>query len=145
VAHFSLDRRLTRLLLAVLFGLLAMGPFLHAHVGFSKVTGFHVAGYDSTSVASATPLLTQADRLAQHTEQLTDVESAAVGVCSSLVRYVPDVHFPDALTVQTLVAVIAMPQVLRGFVGVPASHALRPSRPRPGLPPPSLAPPTLLV
>lgn len=139
VAYFSLDRRLTRLLLAVLFGLLALGPFLHAHLGFSKVTGFHVAGYDGP-VNTSSDHEHEAQQLVQHPD-LSDAESPAVGVSASLVRFNHDIPCPDGITLQVIVAIMAtwlMPGTLAVFA--PAASG-RSTRPRPGLPPPALAPP----
>jgi hypothetical protein len=138
VARF-VDRRVTRLLLAVLFGLLALGPFLHAHLGFSKVTGFHVAGYDGPA-SSSSPHDHAAGSQAQHPD-LSDAESPAVGVSASLVRWVHDIPCPDGLTLQSIVAVIVAALVLPRLAQAPTVALGRPARPRPGLPPPALAPP----
>lgn len=143
VIHFSPDRRLTRLLLLVLFGLLAMGPFLHAHLGFSKITGFHVAGYESPTSIDITPDAYLVVHLTHHAV-LTDAESPAVGVSSSLLRPVPDVFFPDGLALQTVVAVIAVFLLSHGIARPQPARQFRSSRPRPGFPPPALAPPALI-
>lgn len=142
MAVFAVDRRVTHLLLAVLFGLLALGPFLHAHLGFSKVTGFHVAGYDgpvSTSSAHAHAI----DDQAQHPD-LSDAESPAVGVSASLVRDILDIPCPDGITIQSIVAIMAATLVLSGLLQSAPVWTRHPNRPRPGLPPPALAPPVSL-
>ena len=139
VAYFSLDRRLTRLLLAVLFGLLALGPFLHAHLGFSKVTGFHVAGYDGP-VSTRSVHAHEADLLVQHPD-LSDAESPAVGVSASLVRFTHDIPCPDGITLQTIVAIMAALLVPGALTVLVPAVSGRTTRPRPGLPPPALAPP----
>lgn len=141
MAHFSLDRRVTRLLLAVLFGLLALGPFLHAHLGFSKVTGFHVAGYDGPVATSAEHAQASHDRV--QSPEVSDTESPAVGVSASLVRLAFDIPCPDGITLQSIVAIVVATLVLRVVAHVTPAPMGRPSRPRPGFPPPAIAPPAL--
>ena len=65
-----------------LVALLAIGPFLHAHYGASKVTGLHVDGVTSV-VTSAEPALVVVS-FSQDDEQ----ESAAVGVETSYARQI---------------------------------------------------------
>jgi hypothetical protein len=141
VARFSLDRRWTLLLLAVLFGLLALGPFLHAHLGFSKVTGFHVAGFDGPVTRSSAQVPLASSQASQ--VELSDAESPAVGVSASLVRFSHDIPCPDGISLQAVVAIVLITPVLRGFARPTRYLASRPSRHRPGLPPPALAPPVL--
>ena len=134
---------MTRLLLAVLFGLLALGPFLHAHLGFSSITGFHVAGYDGV-VTTSSPHAHTVDAPVLHPD-LSDAESPAVGVSSSLVRDLADIPCPDGITLQAVVAIIAC--MLLGL-GLSQPHTWpvdSPPRSRPGLPPPALAPPDLIA
>jgi hypothetical protein len=129
--------RATHWLLAVLCGLLALGPFLHAHLGFSKVTGFHVAGYNSL----VNPHGLAASHPQAEAPELFDAESPAVGVSASLIRLAFDIPCPDGLSLQTLLAVIAVAGVLCARMRPPHVGTNRPARPRPGLPPPALAPP----
>ncbi len=63
-----------------LVALLAIGPFLHAHYGVSKVTGLHLAGVSAVAV-SAEPVLAMTS-FSQDDEQ----ESAALGVEPSYAR-----------------------------------------------------------
>ena len=63
-----------------LVALLAIGPFLHAHYGVSKVTGLHLAGVSAVAV-SAEPVLAMTS-FSQDDEQ----ESAALGVETSYAR-----------------------------------------------------------
>ncbi len=63
-----------------LIALLAIGPFLHAHYGASKVTGLHMAGVSSVT-AAAEPAL-DVSSFSQDDEQ----ESAALGVETSYAR-----------------------------------------------------------
>ena len=140
MAHLSPDRRLTRLLLAVLFGLLALGPFLHAHLGFSKVTGFHVAGYDGPVSTHASP--PEVSILQGQYDDLSDFESPSVGVSASLVRLAFDIPCPDGMTLQSVVAIIATVVASSRWslaAPWPGRHS---ARSRPGLPPPALAPPS---
>ena len=137
VAQRPNPHRATHWLLAVLCGLLALGPFLHAHLGFSKVTGFHVAGYNSL----VNPHGLAASHPQAEAPELFDAESPAVGVSASLIRLAFDIPCPDGLSLQTLLAVIAVAGVLCARMRPPHVVHNRPSRPRPGLPPPALAPP----
>jgi hypothetical protein len=140
MAHLSPDRRMTRLLLAVLFGLLALGPFLHAHLGFSKVTGFHVAGYDGPVSTHGSP--PEASVLQGQYADLSDFESPAVGVSASLVRLAFDIPCPDGMTLQSIVAIIAMALMSRYWSPAAPGAGRHVARSRPGLPPPALAPPS---
>jgi hypothetical protein len=143
VSVLSPHRRMTRLLLAVLFGLLALGPFLHAHLGFSKITGFHVAGYDGM-VNTSSPHSHTLDAPVLHPD-LSDTESPAVGISSSLVRDLTDIPCPDGITMQSVVAIIAC--MLIGLtLGQPRTGPVAsPARSRPGFPPPALAPPDFIA
>jgi hypothetical protein len=135
------NHRSARVLLAVLFGLLALGPFLHVHLGFSKTTGFHIAGYDRTQ-ASVSFHAHQSDLHAQHAD-LTDAESPALGVSASVVRLIQDPDFPDGLSLQRVVAVLVALEILRKLCIATSAFTGRPSRFRPGFPPPALSPPAL--
>jgi hypothetical protein len=139
MAHLSPDRRLTHLLLAVLFGLLALGPFLHAHLGFSKVTGFHVAGYDGPVSTHTTP--PEASLHQGPYVDLSDFESPAVGVSASLVRLAFDIPCPDGMSLQSIVAIVAMALVSSRWSPAAPRPGRQAARSRPGLPPPALAPP----
>ena len=70
-------------LATLLMGVLALGPFLHAHYGHMQVTGFHVNGLESMSLA--TPNSAPSD---QRSFTLpVEPESPAVGVATSLPRF----------------------------------------------------------
>lgn len=64
-------------------GVLALGPFLHAHYGHMQVTGFHVNGLES--VTPATHISPPSDQLSFTLS--VEPESPAVGVAASLPRF----------------------------------------------------------
>jgi len=64
-------------------GLLALGPFLHAHYGPSQATGFHINGLETTALAGQT--MTPAHDLPEISAPI-EPESPAVGVVTSLPR-----------------------------------------------------------
>jgi len=120
-----------------LVALLAIGPFLHAHYGASKVTGLHVAGVSSV-VVSAEPALTMTS-FSQDDEQ----ESAAVGVETSYARQAAlDVQEqPQSVLVFTVFVVAALIQRVLSFLLAPdTQRAGRPSF-LAGFPPLPHAPP----
>lgn len=121
-----------------LVALLAIGPFLHAHYGVSKVTGLHVAGVSAVA-ATAEPTLTMTS-FSQDDEQ----ESAAVGVETSYARQIVlDVQDqPQTVLVLTIFVMTALAQCLASFFLAPdTQRAGRPSF-QAGLPPLPHAPPT---
>lgn len=96
-------------LAVALVALLAIGPFLHAHYGASKVTGLHVAGVGTVN-ASAEPALVTTS-FSQDDEQ----ESAAVGVETSYARQAAfDVlDHPQSVLIFTMFVMAAlMPRVV---------------------------------
>ena len=121
-----------------LVALLAIGPFLHAHYGVSKVTGLHVAGVSAVA-ATAEPTLTMTS-FSQDDEQ----ESAALGVETSYARQmVLDVQDqPQTVLVLTVFVMTALAQCLASFFLAPDTQ--RAGRPffQAGLPPLPHAPPT---
>ena len=121
-----------------LVALLAIGPFLHAHYGVSKVTGLHVAGVSAVA-ATAEHSLTMTS-FSQDDEQ----ESAAVGVETSYARQmVLDVQDqPQTVLVLTVFVMAALAQCLASFFFAPdTQRAARPSF-QAGLPPLMHAPPS---
>lgn len=133
-----LFQRLSLGLVVLLIGLLAIGPFLHSHVGASVVSGFHMDGVRSL------PLSGPGDAAASvHSLTVNDDESPALGVATSLPKSDPSqlcVGDITALLAAALLAcLIARPLRLRPlcpqFVAVRTYQA--------GWPPPALAPPTL--
>ncbi len=128
------------LLVLALALMLGMGPFLHAHLGGSSVTGFHL---DAASLPSATLTLEgrggQAVLTAAH-----ENESPAVGVASgypSRDSQTPEV--PDASAFWLLVFFLGG-LLLACAADLSKAWSL-PARQRgfecPGLPPPAQAPP----
>mgnify|MGYP000396750947 CR=1 FL=1 len=118
--------------------LIALGPFLHAHYGVSKVTGLHVAGVSAVATKSEPELTTIS--FTQDDEQ----ESAAVGVETSYARQIVlDVQDqPQTVLVLTVFVMTALAQCLASFFLAPDTQ--RAGRPffQAGLPPLPHAPPT---
>lgn len=124
-------------------GVLALGPFLHAHYGHMQVTGFHVNGLESVSLGTPNPALT---------DQLTftlpvEPESPAVGVAASLPRFEEsdtqgDTQ-PDPLDIKLLGIFEFKPWSLLAAKPpwVPASRGLWTGAFQAGSPPPAHAPP----
>lgn len=133
--------RLRLALIQTLWVLLALGPFLHAHYGSSRLTGFHV---DEVSQAVAHAAM------AQHTTdseraltQADSPESPALGVSTSHTREVRDTALDNpghaslhgtAFATRTHSAVH-----VTWRAHVPTST--RPAWTTQGSPPPALAPP----
>ncbi len=134
----SLFKTLCLHLAVALVALLAIGPFLHAHYGASKVTGLHVAGVGSV-VVSAEPALTMTS-FSQDDEQ----ESAAVGVETSYARQAAlDLQEqPQTVLILTVFVMAALIQRVVFFLYTPdTQRAGRPSF-LAGFPPLPHAPPT---
>jgi len=127
--------------MAILMVLLALGPFLHAHYGSSRMLGFHVDG------------IVQATDAAHHFDlaslsQGTEEESAAVGVTTSYARQT--VQDSDDDVSPGFVAMVLVLFAALGHGGVvqrlrrldtwlsPSTYAL-------GLLPPAHAPPTFNI
>jgi hypothetical protein len=79
-------------LATLLMGVLALGPFLHAHYGHMQVTGFHVNGLESVTPVS--PISSPSDQLTFTLP--ADPESPAVGVATSLPRFEESESIEDA-------------------------------------------------
>ena len=121
--------------------LLALGPFLHAHYGSSRLTGFHVDGMGALPTHAHTP----SDTAAYFTQD-SEEESAALGISASHTRQslTDDSTEEDASPVWLLVAAV--------FCAAVAAHTrvrgaapifIRPHRAyRAGFPPLAHAPPT---
>ena len=126
---------LNRGMTAVLIGLLALGPFLHGHLGASHVSGFHLDGIHAVSHAH--------EAGSAHSMRAVDDESPALGVATSLPK--PDDDGSLLLQAALLLAVAL------GLLPRLVLLRIRPSAagPRPvhayhaGWPPPAHAPPTL--
>jgi len=120
-----------------LVALLAIGPFLHAHYGASKVTGLHVAGVSSVAM-SAEPALTITSF-----SQDDEPESAAVGVETSYARQAAlDVEDqPQSVLILTVFVMAALIERVVSFLLAPdTQRAGRPSF-LAGFPPLPHAPP----
>jgi hypothetical protein len=121
--------------MAVLIGLLALGPFLHGHIGASHISGFHVDGLHAISHPAETGHA--------HSLNAADDESPALGVATSLPK-------PDDDGSLLLHAALLLALVLGLRPHQPALR-LRPCAADPhtvhayhdGWPPPALAPPAL--
>jgi len=126
-------------LISLLMGLLALGPFLHAHYGASGVTGFHVNGLQGVV---ANPYFVQPTDIATLSLP-TEQESPAVGVVTSLPRSEADPVTPDnAMAIgpsfRALRVLHRLPSAwLWTFEDRPATDRIFQA----GLPPPAHAPP----
>lgn len=127
---------LRRLSTAWLLGLLALGPFLHAHFGHASTEGFHIDGlqWHSHGQDSDTTSFTADD---EH-------DAPAVGIAASLTRESHDSPQPqDLLAWACAVVLLVFPLVTRSVVSVGSARPaplLAPYR-LAGHPPPALAPP----
>ena len=129
---------LRRLSTVWLLGLLALGPYLHAHFGHASTQGFHVDGLQWHSHL-------------QDTENLSftsddEHEAPAVGISASLTRESHDAPASQDLIAWACTVVLAvLPTVIvRSVPACPAPLAPPASAYRlAGHPPPSLAPPAL--
>ncbi|MFM7026888.1 MAG: hypothetical protein ACKOWC_12660 [Limnohabitans sp.] len=122
---------LRRWLTLLLAGLLALGPFLHSHVGASHDTGFHLDGVHAVHATHATTL---------QAFQAPDEESPALGVGTSL-PHSEDEHL-SGLVPALLLAVVPLLLHTQPLPRPVAVRAVALSRYRDGLPPPGLAPPS---
>lgn len=122
-----------------LVALLAIGPFLHAHYGASKVTGLHVAGVSSV-VTTAGPELAVVS-FTQDDEQ----ESAAVGVETSYSRQAAlDVQEQaQSIWILTVFVLAVLIQRTVSFAITPDTQRAGRFFSLAGFPPPPHAPPTL--
>jgi hypothetical protein len=125
---------LRRLSAALLLGLLALGPFLHAHLGQARTSGFHMDGlqWHSHAVDAELPSLTADD---EH-------EAPAVGVSTSLTRESLDTPQAQDLLHWAFALVLAvLPWVLPSIRVARHTSQRHPRLYLPGQPPPALAPP----
>jgi hypothetical protein len=128
-------------LVLALMALLALGPFLHAHYGSSRLTGFHVDGMGALPAHAHA----QTDTAAYFSPD-SEEESAAVGISASHTRQslTDDSTEEDVSPVWLLVAAVVCACVLaptrvRGATPI----FIRPHRAcRAGFPPLAHAPPT---
>jgi hypothetical protein len=127
--------------MAILMVLLALGPFLHAHYGSSRMLGFHVDGIvQATGVAHHFDLAS----LSQDTEE----ESAAVGVTTSYARQTLQDNDGDTSANFVAVVLVLFAVAANGFsVQLPNSSNTwpSPSTYALGFPPPAHAPPTFNI
>ena len=130
--HFDLWLR--RLSAVVLLSLLALGPFLHAHLGQAHTNGFHMDGlqWHTHTLDTDLPSLTADD----------DHEAPAVGVSTSLTRESLDVPPTQDLLLWAFALVLAvLPWVAPATAPLLLPLRLRHRRYLPGQAPPALAPP----
>jgi len=134
--HF---RRLSFWLISLLMGLLALGPFLHAHYGATRATGFHVNGMQAIAQTQIQDLGSDSPMLSPPTEQ----ESPAVGVVASLPRFEADSVTPDVTPVLLLSFLIqcALQRLPSTWPWTPAAAPSRVRNFQAGFPPPAHAPP----
>ena len=127
--------------MAMLMVLLALGPFLHAHYGSSRMLGFHVDGIvQAASVAHHFDLAS----LSQDTEE----ESAAVGVTTSYARQTLQDNDGDTAANFVAMVLVLFAAVAYGFLiqrRKSLSTWLLPSTYALGFPPPAHAPPTFSI
>jgi hypothetical protein len=132
-----------------LMALLALGPFLHAHYGNSRLTGFHVDGISQAVSHTDAPFGLRVPHVTPSNEE----ESAALGVTASHARQTVEANDASQDEVNTASACLAF--VLAVFAALHSHHLLLPrgwrdiqTRHRlfaPGLPPLAHAPPLLLI
>ena len=127
--------------MAMLMVLLALGPFLHAHYGGSRMLGFHVDG-----IVQVTDVVHHFDlaSLSQDTEE----ESAAVGVTTSYARQTLQESDGDPAASFVAVALVLFAVATYGFwIQRQNSQStwLSPSTYALGFPPPAHAPPTFNI
>ena len=134
--------RLCLWLISLLMGLLALGPFLHAHYGATGATGFHVNGLQAVVVTQASGRSTQTPTLSLPTEQ----ESPAMGVVTSLPRSEAEPITPDnAMAIgPSFLALSILHRVPSTWFGALGEHPTSGRIFRVGLPPPAHAPPISL-
>jgi hypothetical protein len=130
-------KRLYLPIMTILVVLLALGPFLHAHYGSSRMLGFHMDGI--AQVAS-----TQAHLDMASFSQDTEDESSAVGVTTSYARQ--SLQGSDGDTMASFVALVVVLLTLFASCGTrvlaaPTRTWITPSTYALGFPPPAHAPP----
>jgi len=81
-----LYRRLSLWLISLLMGLLALGPFLHAHYGASWMTGFHLSGLPASARVALPITGAEANPNVPVLSPSHEEESPAVGVAPSMPR-----------------------------------------------------------
>jgi type III secretory pathway component EscR len=128
-----------------LMALLALGPFLHAHYGNSRLTGFHVDGISQVVSHTDAPF----SALIPHATSSSEEESAALGVTASHARQTVEAaqaSQDDPNTVAAclafVLAVFAVSRLTRAY----GRHSWRYAQERPhifaaGMPPLAHAPP----
>lgn len=140
--HPTFFRWLSLQLVLALMALLALGPFLHAHYGSSRLTGFHVDGMNT----GATHAPGSADTTAYFSPD-TEEESAALGISASHTRQslTDDSTEEDTATVWFLVVAVLCACVGAQLIGCGVAPVVsRPHRAfRAGFPPLAHAPPCL--
>lgn len=126
---------LNRGVMAVLIGLLALGPFLHGHLGASHVSGFHVDGMHAVAHLD--------EAGTAHSLRAVDDESPALGVATSLPK--PDDDGSLLLQAALLLAwaLCLLPRLSSLRIRPAATDPQAARAYRDGWPPPALAPPHL--
>lgn len=138
-SHFF--RQCSLWLAILLMGLLALGPFLHAHYGHSQATGFHINGLETAATATH-PSVAAYDAPAVSVP--IEPESPAVGVVTSLPRFEKsDLFSADILEILLLSFFIlnVFNRLPRIWQWVPTVNPFVACSFKAGFPPPALAPP----
>lgn len=125
---------LNRGVTAVLIGLLALGPFLHGHLGASHVSGFHVDGMHAVAHAGDTGAVLSMSAL--------DDESPALGVATSLPKPDDDSKLLQAALLLAC-ALCLLPRLSTLRIRPAATDPQAARTYRDGWPPPALPPPHL--
>ena len=135
-------RRLSLGLISLLMGLLALGPFLHAHYGASLATGFHVNGLQAVAIAQVSGIASDGPMLSLPSEQ----ESPAVGVVTSLPRFEADTFTADTtpvLLIRFLIQTV-LQRLPSAWHWTPVTPCVQGRIFQAGFPPPAHAPPQAL-
>jgi len=138
-SHFF--RQCSLWLAILLMGLLALGPFLHAHYGHSQATGFHINGLETAALASH---LTDAADHPPAVSMPIEPESPAVGVVTSLPRFEKSELFStDTLEILLLSFFLlnVFNRLPRIWQWVPTFNPIVACTFKAGFRPPALAPP----
>jgi hypothetical protein len=122
--------------------LLALGPFLHAHYGSSRLTGFHVDGMNALTTQAPVVL-----DIAAYFSSDTEEESPALGISASHTRQsLSDERTENDATIVWLLVVtlVCVSVAVRPPLGGRRPAPMRPPRAyRAGFPPLAHAPPAV--
>jgi hypothetical protein len=100
-------------LVIALVALLAVGPFLHAHLGVSTVQGLHVDGMSAVNTTHVTSGATSFSATQEHESAAVGVETAYARQISFDVQESPQVFVVCSVFVLAVFAVIVVPHFVR--------------------------------